>query len=417
MGKTDREDLDISKVYNFISNNFEIIDIYQGQEENRVYYGNSNNRIWLENGFYFEKHSFFDRFGNNTVGSTLLHLGNIVLEKTICIVSKEMSRIDGVEENDYYFIVDRNSAKEELIGYIDSLKQEILKDDVIKYIRRFDGDMSLYLTLNDELKRDKDIIDSVIIRIFEDSYREYREIKDYYMISPYGGEDIVYFPESASHCFMDNIKTRCEMIGLTKVISQNGMRDIAYKTMIEKGETDYLRDKIKNYDKKADLFLLKGEVLEFVEKYKELLYIVGNDDVYYDFCSYEDKKQDIDQKVEIITLQLNELQNRKFTWIERTILKRKEYEDIKAQIPLIIEEIKELQNRLIVLKEEYEPMLSDRKKYKELGRKINEKCYKYFEELNIPRDTERVENYFEEINKFIEENKEEYEFIKKLLNS
>ncbi|MBN4069544.1 MAG: hypothetical protein COA82_11430 [Alkaliphilus sp.] len=414
-----REELSLNKVFQYIMTNFKVLKQDIETETSRVYYGETNLKLWLEKGFFIEKSSSYDRFGNKTLSINSLMLGNISLEESMMLCQVETYEEGESVKDETYFVVDEEQEKEELLTYTNNLNLDVTKEKAIEYISRFRGDESCYNSLPDELKRDQEVIGSVINKIYENSYLEYKEIEDYDMISPYGGEDISYFPDSISHCFMDNIFIKSEEIGLSEVFSVEKIRDLAYETLIAHGETDYLINILDKYKEKDELLKNKSEITNLLRKYNDILYVL---DIYElderesDLYSYECQKDDREDELTTEKTRLASLENINFSWVKKYLLKKKQHQECMQKISLCKENIRKIQRQLLDLRKKNEPAVTDSEKYEGLPMLIRRKCNYYFQEQGAPKNEEGIEEYFKDIGKHLENRKDEYQHIKNLLN-
>jgi hypothetical protein len=353
------------------------------------------------------------------VSDITISVGNIGSDKTIELCGLNIYVEDGKIDQEQDYIIDNEKHLNALFHYVDKYESKNsgqMKERIIEFLNSYEGDVSCYVILDKELKNDVDIIDAIMGNIFASSGREYREILEYNNISPCGGEDITYFPDSIAHCFMDNIEKVANKIGLYQYLSKKELHEFAYKLMINKNETHYIRDKMQAYEHQEELVLLENEILDIIEKYGDLLYVTDMDAM-DDFYIHERQKEIIERKILDIKLLIKAGSEIKFTWFERKFINKDVYRNNQQMLIYLVHKKEELQKELLELSVKYEPLISDTRRYDMLGEDVHKKCRKYFNENSIPTNKQEVLEYFETLKTKIEEERERYEYFKKTLTT
>ncbi|MBN4074802.1 hypothetical protein JYT99_02605 [bacterium AH-315-E09] len=413
-----REELDVDKIFKYIKDNFQVQSEYNEGESNRAYYGKSNSKLWLTKGFYAEKSSSYDRFGNNTVSVTSLVLGNILFNESIMLCQVDTYKEGETVEEETYFLVDEQQEKEKLVDYVSRLNEEVTKEKVINYIKCFSGDESCYSLLPEALKKDQEVIDTIINRIYINSDLQYKEIEDYYMISPYGGEDIGYIPKSMAHCFMDNIITQSKLIGMSEVLSKEEIIKLAYEKLVANHEIDYFEEKLETYKIKEELLKTEGEVTKILQEHKKILYI---SDMYRqgkgsELRHYEWNNAYFKDELKAEKINLSNLEKVDFTWIGKSVFFKSKYDEHIIKIALSKEYIRELQNNLDNVQRDHETLIIDNEHYKGLSKEIKDKCNYYFQDLCIPKDENGVKEYYRDVRIYLKDNSTQVKDIKDITN-
>ena len=410
------QDLNTNKVFQHVEENFKSIN-FSEEGTKRAFYGNQSGKLWLGNGFYIEKHFSHDTFNGMTAGVSNISLNNILTNKYITIYNQEefYNGKQRIVEQD--LIANDEKEKKELFNYIDTFSQTITKENIIKYIEK--NDINYYQLLDKSLKVDEDIIKSVVEKIYDNSYWQYDEIVEWDRISPYGGEDISYFPKSSSHCFMDNLENECKGIGIYQFCSKEEVKDLAYSIMINKDDKKYLDEQIEQFEKKAEVLPLKRKILDFVNKNEDVLYFANNDEAYEDYCFYIDSKKQKESWLNENIPKLETLKNKKYNWFEKNVTKRKQYQKDAKDISNLSQEIEDMKEALRDLIKDNAKVFKDKaryEKYRDSFYKDNalNKLFK-LNNYKIPDSKQEVKDCLNSYGKYIRKNKKEYIKIKTMI--
>jgi hypothetical protein len=214
------------------------------------------NKKWLDNGFYIEKELELYRYGDTFNSEiTSIYFSSIQAPKnSFLIYRNEKIGIKTEIKEKVYHIEDNIKDKNKLTDYIETYKHTLSKQNVIDYINSYSYNflpdeginISFYRGLNDDLKKDNDIINSLINCTFT---------RNYY-----------FFPD----VFEDNILKKFNEIGLTDNISHDEIIDknkSALKEIIEYRGSSLIKDKLKDYEKDVSLYNSKDIISSFLKVY------------------------------------------------------------------------------------------------------------------------------------------------------
>lgn len=372
------------------------------------------NKKWLDNGFYIEKELELYRYGDTFNSEiTSIYFSSIQAPKnSFLIYRNEKIGIKTEIKEKVYHIEDNIKDKNKLTDYIETYKHTLSKQNVIDYINSYSYNflpdeginISFYRGLNDDLKKDNDIINSLINCTFT---------RNYY-----------FFPD----VFEDNILKKFNEIGLTDNISHDEIIDknkSALKEIIEYRGSSLIKDKLKDYEKDVSLYNSKDKISSLLKEYKDILYVIDIIDnknyVNIDDINWKDNIS-LELSFNKETLEEFENTNDTYTWVEKYITKRKLYIQNKKRIFSIKQDIKQLEESLLNpdlnIDANSNQLYKDIKTYNNLPKEIKEQCNYYFKnKLNkLPRDSEGLEDYFTKLNNHINDYKSEYDLIKSILN-
>ena len=248
-------------------------------ESNQDVYAPSNKKTYeLEAGFILTTESSFDVFGSSKTGGYYVCIENIdssdynyftVFAHNVTIIDgkKVEDNIEICEYDDLMYIVNNHS----FIEYNEEYFLKHLNNNTSKL------ELVWEKTPNDVKEK---YLPEFMEYIYEKATEKLEKIREYDRYSPYGGEDISYFPESYGECFSDMIRNylpvslkNVEEIIMSFISSKDANDSYVrtYQYIKNVANDDLVEDKLKGYYK--DLIILNDaeRMLELYEiDYKDM---------------------------------------------------------------------------------------------------------------------------------------------------
>lgn len=288
----------------------------------RAYYSSGSSKVWLENGFYLEKIRSSDTFGAKTASNNAVLIGNIRTEEKIYLYQEDAFSDwrEGKNETATWNIKEDARWEETILNFVEEYNEPIEVSHVIEYLKNWESDVSFYKTLNNE-RTNPIVLEAVFQKIYTDSAAMYREIIDWNQISPYGGEDITYFPGSAAHCFMDQIHPTCEQIGVD--LTDEQITELACKVLVKNNQLNYVKILVDEHKKLVDEYKMRDDAVRVFEKYENLIPYIPDE---YKVGLIKSDIERQNRALNSIKVDLECLQSKKHLWFYR-LFRRNIYDE------------------------------------------------------------------------------------------
>lgn len=375
---------------------------YSDQGVNRAYYAGSSSDLWLENGVYLHFGKGRASFGQNHEYNDFVELRSIKSDKFIEFYSRNSIELSHGKKTTINIISDKEI--ESLNNFLSDNESSITAEDFINYLNRSEASISGYIGIDKTLQADDKVISAVFKQILYDSVNAMNEIKSYDDISPYGGEDINYYPESVSHHFMNALSVSCSNIGLDKILKErpNGLdiNDYAFKTLIENGETDYLTEALESYNNRMSFLNTYGEILQLAQKYKDFMPLLEDEGLLlHSAARHQDTLYSITQKLDKVNSDLEALMNKKFNLLDRMLFKRGEYLKTMDEINDAESSQYFLTTDIESLKNEHGELMNLHDKFCSINSNDSSALIEYFSIRGLPHDETKLIQFFDSIQK------------------
>lgn len=230
--------------------------------------GVSSDVFHFEDGIHLTLTQSYDSFGSSVHRDADLSIGTIASKKMLEIWSMEYTYVDGKGESEHHV-----ASAEEVAAIIGFVKEGCTnwsasdhKQMLLSYLQQYNTTgVTAYglLDKDDPLKKDTDILAGLADKIYRESAAQYSDIVSYDAISPYGGEDITYYPSSAAECFFDHFYPSMESIGATDYFSERKLMEVAYSCLCRHGEHQAITQLIREYE--ADSKTLTAQEDVFIQ--------------------------------------------------------------------------------------------------------------------------------------------------------
>lgn len=240
-----------------------ICDIGSEEEPRNVFYSEDVQYFYLGEGIILNFFSGHERFGSSILSGEGLEISSIFADKNISLFFREIYSNGNPDESK--LTVSGPEDIREVFEFINKNSKNIEREDVISYLASYNSTVNIYKILSDELKRDNAIIEAIINKIYQDSKSQYSEIVEYNRISPYGGEDISYFPNSEEHCFMDNIFSEAEQLGIK--LDHWELEKKAYNLLSNNNQMRVINEFSRDFEHKTKCIEDKKKILSETKKY------------------------------------------------------------------------------------------------------------------------------------------------------
>lgn len=236
--------------------------------------GVSSDVFHFEDGIHLTLTQSYDSFGSSVCRSANLSIGNITEEKTLEIWSMEYTCVDEKVESEYHV-----ASAEDLAAIIRFVKESCNnwstsdhKQMLLSYLHQYNTTgVTAYglLEEDDPLKKDADILAGLADKIYTESAAQYSDIVSYDAISPYGGEDITYYPSSAAECFFDHFHPSMESIGATAYFTERELMESAYSCLYRQGNHRAITQLIREYEADAQTLAAQDVVFNQFQLVKQ----------------------------------------------------------------------------------------------------------------------------------------------------
>lgn len=236
--------------------------------------GVSSDVFHFEDGIHLTLTQSYDSFGSSVCRSANLSIGNITDEKTLEIWSMEYTCVDEKVESGYHVASAEDVAA--IIRFVNescnNWRASDHKQMLLSYLKQYNTTgVTAYGLLDegDPLKKDADILAGLADKIYAESAAQYSDIVSYDAISPYGGEDITYYPSSVVECFFDHFRPSMESIGATTYFSERELMEAEYSCLYRQGKRKEIAQLINEYDSDAQTLATQDAVFNQFQLVKQ----------------------------------------------------------------------------------------------------------------------------------------------------
>lgn len=191
-----------SEIEKFIKKNLKLVD-FDGEDE--AYYQGANDEYELTPILIVGLSYGFDIFGGNKTGGYAVYVKDITTDEVFNIFDHNITVINGEKDEDDVVICD-----ESIIATLQEKEDKSCSFNEETFVSLMETAHSTALKywrhLPSDVRNKKEYVDFVMEMIYDKAVDKVISIRNYDDISPYGGMDITYFPQSYGECFFDKMQ-------------------------------------------------------------------------------------------------------------------------------------------------------------------------------------------------------------------
>lgn len=258
-----KKEMDFGKIRDFLDQNMTLIS---DDSCNEGYYKESTRKYSLTPSFNIVATYSFDIFGNNKTGGYFICIEDIMTEEMPSIFEHSVTIIDGKREEDEKTICEKSLIE----NFLEKIKEDSdfsEENFVVLMETNSNNAISYWKNLPKDIRLKKTYIDFILETLYEKAIGKLDEIRDYDMISPYGGLDITYYPKSYGECFFDMAKKLLPFMETTK----KNYYAFLIEFIEKKDATDEYITSFKKNVKLANIIRKNKDIVENIKLYNSCL--------------------------------------------------------------------------------------------------------------------------------------------------